>query len=149
MSTSTAGNSAYPRFALQCIEGLTTEHTAPNCTTNKEESLSECLYMVPFLKVRRTDYTSQHLDRCDGGVSMSNSSADSLDWLTAPGFAFASRIACRSEPSPLSLRFVTVKVIDGDGATYACFLFGGTPNVIAKMNSGKSMAPHNLLLICI
>src|SRR6185295_2207483 len=29
---------------------------------------------------------------------------------SAPGFAFASRIAWRSEPSPLSSRFVTVKV---------------------------------------
>ena len=37
MRTSTAGNSAYPRLALQCIEGLTTELTAPNFTTNRDE----------------------------------------------------------------------------------------------------------------
>src|SRR6266404_6080597 len=31
--------------------------------------------------------------------------------VSAPGFAFASRIACRNEPSPLSSRLVTVKLL--------------------------------------
>src|SRR5437016_1179065 len=47
--------------------------------------------------------------------------------VSVPGFALASRIACRNEPAPLSLALVTVKVEAMSNESPAAILFTAIP----------------------